>query len=218
MRRPVVALVVVVALSPPVLWAAADATTSGPHWEISGDLSEACSCGVPCTCNFGEGPSPRHYCWTMFALSIDKGRYGDVKLDGLHLAAAHGKKSAVWYIDSRARPEQAVALKAIAAKMTTEWKYAAHYEAARIIQEVGDKGNKLEVEGHGGFEADYIVGVDGKTPVLVENNTTWNISKSIKGKTKDFRYRDPYGNKFAFTATNSNQGKYDWTDKTEHYF
>lgn len=218
MRRRVGVAVLVVASSAATLWAAADETAAGPHWEISGDLSEACSCGVPCTCNFGEGPSPRHFCWTMFSLSIEKGRYGDLKLDGLHLAAAHGRKSAVWYIDRQADPEQAAALKSIAGRIMTSWKYSVHYETARITQKVDEKGNKVEIEGHGGFDAAYVVGLDGKTPVVVENNTTWNIPKSIKGKTKDFRYRDPYGNKFDFRATNSNQGKYDWTDRTEHYF
>ena len=154
----------------------------------------------------------------MFSLSIDKGHYGNVKLDGLHLASAQGKKSAVWYIDKQAGLEQAAALKAIASRIMSEDKYQIHFETARIIQEVGEKGNKLEVEGHGGFEADYIMGIDGKTPVVVENNTTWNIAKSIKGKSKQWRYRDPYGNHFNFSATNSNQGKYDWTDQTEHYY
>jgi hypothetical protein len=25
------------------------------HWKLSGNLSEACSCRVPCGCNFGAG-------------------------------------------------------------------------------------------------------------------------------------------------------------------
>src|SRR5205823_10964258 len=50
-----------------MLLAASDATktTGGEHWEISGDLTEACTCAVPCTCNFGRGPSPRHYCYAL---------------------------------------------------------------------------------------------------------------------------------------------------------
>jgi len=83
---------------------------------------------------------------------------------------------------------------------------------------VGDKGNKLQIGDQGGFEADYIMGMDGKTPVVVENNTSWNIPKSIKGKTKFLRYSDEFGNKFDMTGTNSNQGKFDWTDGTKEYF
>jgi hypothetical protein len=53
---------------------------------------------------------------------------------------------------------------------------------------------------------------------VVENNTTWNIAKSIKGKTKQLRYKDQHGNKFDMSVTNSNQGKFDWTDQTSFYF
>jgi len=79
----------------------------GEHWEMTGQLSEACSCAVPCTCNFDEGPSPHHYCYSLFSLEIKHGHYGSVSLDGLHLVGAHGKKGNVWYIDSRATAEQA---------------------------------------------------------------------------------------------------------------
>jgi hypothetical protein len=195
---------------------APEATKSaGPHWEVAGDLSEACTCSVPCTCNFGEGASPHHFCYSMFAIDIQKGHYGDVKLDGLRLAGAHGKKGEVWYIDDHATPEQFEALKAIANHML---KKKSHFESAHILQEVTEKGNRLEIGGKGGFEAEYIIGLDKKNPVVVENNTTWNIPRSIKGKTKRLRYKDQYGNKFSFTGTNSNQGKFDWTDETPSYF
>src|SRR5260370_7604776 len=92
---------------------AADRATSGTeHWQMQGDLTEACTCSVPCTCNFGQGPSPRHYCWALFSIDIQKGRYGCVKLDGLRLAGVHAKKSDVWYIDHPATPEQASSFKA----------------------------------------------------------------------------------------------------------
>src|SRR2546423_151554 len=62
------------------------------QWNISGDLSEACSCSVPCSCNFGESPSPHSFCWAMWALDIQKGGYGTIALDGLRLARANGAK------------------------------------------------------------------------------------------------------------------------------
>ena len=188
------------------------------HWEIAGDLTEACSCAVPCTCNFREAPSPHHYCWTVFGLNIERGYYGEGKLDGLHLAAAHGRKSAVWYFDDQATPAQADALKAVAEALHWHTGSPIHFETVRITQVVGEKGNSLEVSGHGGFDADYIIGLDGKTPVVVENNSTWNIGRSIKGKVKKLKYRDHYGNKFEFEGVNSNQGKFDWTDQTPAYF
>jgi len=190
-------------------------STNAEHWEIAGDLSEACSCNVPCSCNFGQGPSPHHFCWSLFSVAIDKGHYGSVSLDGLRLAGAHGNKTKVWYIDDRATPEQAEALKAIAKHIDPSVKY---WEPAHIVQEVGEKGNRLQIGDQGGFEANYIMGMDGKTPVIVKNNTSWNIPESVKGKTRFFRYRDTFGNKFDLTGTNSNQGKFDWTDETKEYF
>src|SRR5438309_11982638 len=101
-------------LAPAACWAAEPAADRTP-WHISGQLSEACTCSVPCTCNFGQGPSPAHTCWALFSLDIRKGQYGKVRLSGLRLAGAAGAKGFVAYIDQRATPEQAQALQAIAA-------------------------------------------------------------------------------------------------------
>jgi len=62
------------------------------------------------------------------------------------------------------------------------------------------------------------MGLDGKTPVVVEKQHDWNVPRSIKGKTKRLHYKDHYGNKMDFSATNGNEGKFDWNDQTEHYF
>ena len=190
----------------------------GDHWEMTGQLSEACSCKVPCTCNFNEGPSPHHYCWSLFALNIEHGHYGKVQLDGLHLAGAHGKKGDVWYIDDRASAEQWAALHAITLDLEEKRKRSTHWETAGILQVVGEKSHELEVTGHGGFRADYIIGMDGKTPVLLENNPSWNIQHGIKAKAKELEYRDRHGNKYRFADVNSNEGWFDWTDQTPKYF
>lgn len=198
--------------------AASGSKPHGEHWEMNGQLSEACSCNVPCTCNFHEGPSPHHYCWTIFALDIEHGHYGNVNLDGLHLVGAHGKKSAVWYIDQRANSEQAAALKTITLDLGWHSKNPVYWEVARITQVVGEKSHEVEVEDHGGFKANYIIGLDGKTPVVLENNPSWNIQHGIKAKAEELKYGDEHGNKFRFTGVNSNEGRFDWTDQTPKYF
>jgi len=208
------AAILCLAFSVALLQAADKPTTDAVHWEIQGDLSEVCTCAVPCTCNFGEGASPHHYCRSMFSLAVEKGHYGDLKLDGLHLAGVHGNKSKVWFVDAKANPEQAAALRSIADRIMK----SEHVETVAITQRVSDTGNQLKIGEQGGFEADYIIGMDGKTPIVVENNTSWNIPRSIKGKTKYVRYKDQYGNKLDFKNSNSNEGKFDWTDTTEHYF
>jgi len=204
--------------------AAADVSTSqtkkphGDHWEMSGQLSEACSCSVPCTCNFNEKPSPHHYCWSLFAVHIEHGHYGKVTLDGLHLAGAHGKKGDVWYIDQRATTEQAAALRAITLDLDDSRKHATYWDVAEIRQMVGEKSQQLEVEGHGGFKANYIIGMDGETPVVLENNPSWNIQHGIKAKASQLEYHDQHGNKYKFNGVNSNQGQFVWTDQTPRYF
>ena len=190
----------------------------GDHWEMAGQLSEACSCRVPCTCNFNAGPSPHHYCRSMFAVDIEHGHYGTVQLDGLHLAGVHAKKGDVWYLDQRATAEQAAALHAITLDLDATRKLPTHWDVAQITQVVGETSQKLEIEGHGGFKADYLIGMDGKTPILVENNPSWNIQHGIKAKTETLEYHDHYGNKYKFAGVNSNQGKFDWTDQTPKYF
>src|SRR5258708_5662600 len=113
--RSTFVLALCAALLLPALARAADAPAAPTPWRISGQLSEACTCGVPCTCNFGQGPSPSHTCWALFSLDIRKGRYGKVSLNGLRLAGAAGAKGYVAYLDDRATPAQAEALQAIVA-------------------------------------------------------------------------------------------------------
>jgi hypothetical protein len=203
---------------------AADVSNSGPkkthgdHWELTGQLSEACSCSVPCTCNFDQGPSPHHYCYSLFALDIEHGHYGGVQLDGLHLAGAHGKKGDVWYIDERATPQQAAALRVVTEDIGGVQKKPVYWGVAEITQRVGEVSHQVEVSGHGSFKADYLIGMDGKTPILVENNPSWNIQHGIKAKAKEFEYHDEHGNKFKFVGVNSNEGRFDWTDQTPKYF
>ncbi len=194
---------------------ATDTSRAGSEpWDLSGDLSEACTCRVPCGCNFRDGSYPHRFCWTIFSLGIDKGHYGTVQLDGLHLVGAHGKKSVVWYIDQRATPEQFAALKTIGLQLKWHSELPAFVEAALVTQKVTDKGNDVEIAGHGGFAADYLMGLDGKNPIVVENGTVWNIPRSTKGKTRYLKYKDRHGNKLDFKSTNSNEGKFDWTDKS----
>jgi hypothetical protein len=204
-----------------ILSSAAESTKKKPHgehWEMAGQLSEACSCSVPCTCNFNQGPSPHHYCWSMFAVSIEQGHYGTVQLDGLRLAGVHGKKGDVWYLDQRANAEQAAALRSITLDLDDTRERSTHWDNAQITQQIGNKGQELEIEGHGGFKADYLIGMDGKTPIVLENNPSWNIQHGIKAKATELKYQDQHGNKYKFSGVNSNQGQFDWTDQTPKYF
>jgi hypothetical protein len=193
-------------------------------WSISGALSESCTCTVPCTCNFGQGPSPHHYCYAFYSYDIRLGKYGSVVLDGLHFGAADLKAGRTFFIDERATTAQREALKIIAARViekatateaaatvrdiTPEIRYVA------ITQEYGDWNNHLLIPGVGEFHADYLMGLDKTRPVTVHNNTTWRLADVIKAKTTMFRVR--VGRDAINTRdTNSNQGEFSYTDKTD---
>lgn len=223
------ALFTLLGLSPLTSACAQNAETA---WHLSGDLTEACTCAVPCPCNFGANPT-RPYCYALFSLDIKEGHYGAVALDGLHLAGAGGSKGMVLYGDDRANPEQLAALKAIGKAAYAKMIKANHFKSAQdvppdmrlvafktahIEQKADEKSCLLKIGDLGGYSADYIIGMDGKTPVVVENNWSWNIRHGIKAKTKRLVYKDAFGNKLDYRETNSNQGRFDWSDTTPIYF
>ncbi len=193
-------------------------------WVIRGQLSETCTCSVPCTCNFGQGPSPHSYCHPFYSYDIREGHYNDVTLNGLHFGAADLQNGQTIFIDERADPRQREALKVIAARVIEHAspeetnakvkEIAGRIRYAAVKQEYGDRHNHLQVAGLGEFAADYIMGLDDSQPLTVRNNTTWRIKDSIKAKTSVFRVkagRDAIDTK----NTNSNQGEFEYTDKTD---
>ena len=91
------------------------------------------------------------------------------------------------------------------------------FKRTRIVQRAGERGSLLEIGELGRFQSDTLLGIDGKTPVVVENNWSWNIHHGIKGKTRQLSYKDEFGNLIDTAATNANQGKFDWSDRTPLY-
>lgn len=193
-------------------------------WIIEGALTEACTCSVPCTCNFGEGPSPHDYCYALYSYEIRKGHYNNVTLDGLRFGAADLKSGRTIFIDERANEFQREALRVIVARVilraSSENAEAKAKEKAKdvryvaIKQEYDNRHNRLDVNGIGEFSAAYIMGLDKTQPLVVRNNTTWRIHDAIKAKTSIFRVR--IGKDSVNTKnTNSNQGDFEYTNKTD---
>jgi hypothetical protein len=193
-------------------------------WAIRGALTEACTCAVPCSCNFGAGPSPHSYCWPFYSYHIREGHYGDIKLDGLHFGSADLSGGRTMFIDERADERQRAALRIIIARLiirvpageaeakAKEIEPRIRYTAVK--QDYDERRNHLEVTGLGEFSADYIMGLDKSQPIVVRNNTTWRIHDSTKARTSIYRVksgRDGVNTK----DTNSNQGEFDYTDKTD---
>jgi len=206
----------------PLVLVSSGTRASSPDWQISGSLSEACSCAVPCRCNFGGLPSPHRFCYSMYSYKIKQGRYEDTTLDGFKFGSVDARFGRTVYIDQDANPAQRAALLSIAVSVLGLKSSDRFYEGqsmshiatgyVNIVQEHDDHGNRLKLGEDGEFRADYIIGRDGKTPVTVRNNTTWDIPVAIKGTTSTFTYRLGR-NRFSFTDTNSNQGDFNFSSQ-----
>jgi len=65
--------------------------TTDTSWALNATIIEACSCPMFCQCYFntkpaahqGHGSMSEHYCRANFAYKVNKGHYGNVKLDGV---------------------------------------------------------------------------------------------------------------------------------------
>ncbi len=96
-------------------------------WEIQGSELVNCNCAYGCPCQFNALPTHGN-CKAMGAIAIDKGHYGDVRLDGLKVAfvfswprAIHeGKGQCQPIVDIKASAEQREALLKIMTGQDTE--------------------------------------------------------------------------------------------------
>lgn len=86
-------------------------------WEIQGSELVNCNCAYGCPCQFNALPT-KGFCEAMGAIAIDKGNYGDVRLDGLKVAFVfhwpgpihEGKGKCQPVVDAKASPKQREAL------------------------------------------------------------------------------------------------------------
>src|SRR5688572_26609033 len=66
-----------------------------PNWHVSGDWFDVCNCKVPCPCTFAQPPTTGH-CEGVLAWHVNRGQYGDVRLDGLTVVAIGGFEGNLW--------------------------------------------------------------------------------------------------------------------------
>jgi hypothetical protein len=86
-------------------------------WSLDADFIQACNCDYGCPCEFSAPPT-RGFCEGTGAWKINKGHFGEVKLDGLGVAfAAHWPKAIhegggtlALFVDQRATAQQREAI------------------------------------------------------------------------------------------------------------
>lgn len=195
--------------------AVAQTPPAAPKWSASGTLLESCTCAVPCTCNFGQGPSPHMYCYAVYAYRLEKASWNGTDLSGLVIAGADGPKGTAGFVDARATPAQRPALEGLGRALFAQGGPSgapSHWIPAAITHEV--KGNELhlEVAGHGGFAAHVLIGRDGKTPIVVENNTIWPMKRATKGKSTRLSFDDTAAGTIKGDGTNANYGAFSFPE------
>jgi hypothetical protein len=102
-------------------------------WSVQGEEMVNCNCNFGCPCQFGVLPTDGT-CEAAVVIKIDKGHYGDVKLDGLRAAGVYKWPSAIHegngqmqlILDEDADEDQRAALQAIMTgedtdEMATMW-------------------------------------------------------------------------------------------------
>jgi hypothetical protein len=97
------------------------------EWEIHGKLYSNCSCAYGCPCQFNALPT-HGYCRAGIAIDIDKGHFGDARLDGLKVAFAVAWPGAVHQgrgimqpiVDERADEAQRIGLLSIITARETD--------------------------------------------------------------------------------------------------
>ncbi|WP_421996466.1 DUF1326 domain-containing protein [Reyranella sp.] len=93
-------------------------------WEIAGEYMESCNCDYLCPCIFTnpQAPATHDHCTALMVYRIDRGRRGDVVLDGLKFALVIRSRRVMadgdWVfgvvVDDKASEAQRKALAAIA--------------------------------------------------------------------------------------------------------
>lgn len=197
--------------------AAVSAPPAAMTWSAAGTLLEACTCAVPCSCNFGEAPSPHPYCHAVFGYKLDKGSWNGVDLGGLVVGGADGPKGGIGFLDDRATPAQRPALESVARQIFAQGGPAGgprRFVPVKVVHSVKGNDLRLDFAGHGGFAGRVIVGRDGRSPVVVENNTVWPIARAIKGRAVPLSFKDPAVGAIKGEGSNANYGAFSFGGPT----
>jgi hypothetical protein len=181
---------------------AAAKSASGSVYNVSGHYFESCSCTTAvCPCLFLEDPT-EGYCKAFPSWHIKEGNLGEVRLDGLNVAAwlhapgnlTNGNWRLALYIDERATPEQFQAIDEL-------WhgKHGGYLEViaglvsesmgtkpANITWKEEGKHKHMVVKGVGGVDALAYEGADGAdvtvnaTPLAIGPPYPITITKSTR--------------------------------------
>jgi len=87
-----------------------EASADDTAWAVKAAYVDACCCAPSCPCLFGSSPT-LGFCEGITLLELEEASYGDVRLDGVQVAAVY--RGGTWikfYVDDDATAEQAEAV------------------------------------------------------------------------------------------------------------
>jgi hypothetical protein len=191
------------------------------YWKITGELEEACSCSAACPCWFNSKPT-KSMCSGSQVLFIEKGRYGNVPLDGLAVANmvqspegqtmmdSFGKWNFSYlYIDERANTEQRKALEAIG-KITMPFAGSEKTELriSPITRAIEGKEHKIGLGQYGSFHGHLIEGgLGGVTKIVDPPGADPIHHEYMQGRTTVLAYTDA-GQNWNFKDSNYMLGRF----------
>jgi hypothetical protein len=182
---------------------------------VTGRVLEACSCAVPCTCNFGQLPSPHEFCESLAVFEFTAGDVEGVNLKGLRMAMSsdrHGQN--IVYVDS-ASPEKAREVITTIARwiLSLEGKDASRFLNTPIDLSLQDPGMTASLlEGQTRISARPLVGNDGKSPVIVSQPIIFGrfpITRSRKAVATHLLVRFAKSS-FEYSNTNANDALFEF--------
>ncbi|MBX2869046.1 MAG: DUF1326 domain-containing protein [Acidiferrobacterales bacterium] len=185
----------------------ASAAMNGSVYNLKGRYFESCSCTTAvCPCLFLQDPT-EGYCKAFPSWHIEEGNLGDVRLDGLNVAAwlhspgplTQGNWRLALYIDENATDDQYNAIEElwggthgghlqVIASLVSEYLGST---AAKISWKEDGNTRIMSVEGVGGVEIEAYEGADGKnvtlhdTPLAIAPPHPITINKSTRWSYQD---------------------------------
>ncbi len=175
-------------------------------WKIEGTYFEACNCNVACPCVFTSPPTDGN-CNVLLGWHIDKGNFGDTRLDDLKVGMfvhapghmAQGGWQVAIYVDERANKAQHDALAQI-----YSGKAGGHFgnvsplfgkifdvKSAAIDYREDGKKRSLKIAQLADMEIEAVEGQGGKDITLTNIPLTLVPGfPAVVGKSKQLRYKD----------------------------
>jgi hypothetical protein len=174
-----------------------------PNWQISVNYVETCNCDYGCPCNFSGFPT-YGFCRAIVFMRINKGNFGDTRLDGLSVVLAESWPKAIHegdgtqqiYVSKEANKAQREAIEKIwygrakgnghFAVFAGATKYFLEPQFVDIKYKIDGKNSSFSVPGIIDVQTEPfknpVTGVESETEVHLPKGFIWQSAKACKTK------------------------------------